>query len=350
MNRDGVEKLIPLEEVQRVVLGSCVPLGPIDIGLSDALGLVLAEDVHASDDLPPFANSAMDGYAVRSADTTAAPVELSVIGVVAAGFAPSQAVEPGTAVRIMTGAPIPPGADGIAIVERTAPGSSDGKVRILDQVSAGAYIRPAGSDLHQGDLAVAAGRVIGPAHVGLLASVGAARITVHPRVSVGVLSTGDELVAGTVPLQPGQIRDSNRQSLLAALQGDGFVGIDLGVRRDSEEEISAGIRAGVERCDAVLTTGGVSMGEFDFVKTALEALVAELGGQAHQFKVAMKPAKPLSFGIVGAHPRAPGAGLRSAGQPGFLNGQLPSGGSAGAQETLGTPLAVTSPAPGRRGP
>jgi molybdenum cofactor synthesis domain-containing protein len=298
MDRDSVEELAALEDVQRIVISSCPPLRPIEIELSDALGLVLAEDVHASDDLPPFANTAMDGYAVRADDTTAAPVELSVIGVLPAGSAPTQAVGPGTAIQIMTGALIPPGADGIAIVERTEPGSSDGKVRILDQVSPGAYIRSAGSDLHRGDKAVAAGTIIGPAHIGLLASIGATHISAHPHPKVGVLSTGDELVGGTVPLGLGQIRDSNRQGLLAALRRDGFVAIDLGVRRDDEDAISAAIRAGVALCDAVLTTGGVSMGEFDFVKLALEALVAESGGMSHQFKVAIKPAKPLSFATV----------------------------------------------------
>jgi len=298
MDRDSVAELVALEQVQRVVLASCPPLGPIEIGLSDALGLVLAEDVHALEDLPPFANTAMDGYAVRANDTKRAPIELTVIGVLPAGVAPSQTVEPGTAIQIMTGAPMPPGADGIAIVERTEPGSSNGKVRILDRVAPGAYVRSAGSDLCRGDLAVAAGTVIGPAHLGLLASVDATRIIVHARPSVGVLSTGDELVGDTVPLELGQIRDSNRQGLLAALQRDGFVGVDLGVRRDDEAAISAGIREGIERCDALLTSGGVSMGEFDFVKVALEALVAEVGGQVHQFKVAIKPAKPLSFAAV----------------------------------------------------
>ena len=207
MDRDSVEELVALEDVQRIVLSSCVPLGPVEVGLSDALGLVLAEDVHALDDLPPFANTAMDGYAVRADDTKAAPVELSVIGVLPAGTAPTETVEPGTAVQIMTGAPMPPGADGVAIIERTQTGSSDGKVRILDQVSPGAYVRSAGSDLRRGDLAVSAGTLIGPAHVGLLASVNATRITVHPRPGVGVLSTGDELVCGTGPLELGQIRD-----------------------------------------------------------------------------------------------------------------------------------------------
>jgi len=298
MDRDIGEELVALEQVQRVVLSSCQPLGLVEIGLSDALGYVLAEDLHAAEDLPAFSNTAMDGYAVRADDTINAPVELSVIGVIAAGTAPTRAVEPGTAVQIMTGAPIPPGADAIAIVERTEPGSSPGRVRILDRVSSGAYVRAAGSDLRRGDLVAAAGTVVCPGHVSLLASVDASRITVHARPRVGVLSTGDELVSGTVPLELGQIRDSNRQGLLAALQRDGFIGIDLGVRRDDMDAISAGLREGIERCDALLTSGGVSMGEFDFVKVALQALVAESGGQAYQFKVAINPAKPLSYAAV----------------------------------------------------
>jgi len=298
MGRDSVEELVSLEEVQRIVLNSCQPLGPIEIGLADALGFVLAEDVRATDDLPPFANTAMDGYAVRADDTAGAPVELSVLGILRAGSSPTQTVVPGATIQIMTGAPMPPGADGIAIVERTEPGSSLGKVRILDQVAPGAYVRPAGSDLHHGDLAVPEGTVIGPAHVGLLASVAAARIRVHARPRVGVVSTGDELVGDGAPLELGQIRDSNRQGLLAALQRDGFEGVDLGVRRDNEATISAGIRKGIESCDALITSGGVSMGEFDFVKVVLERLVRELGGQVHQFKVAIKPAKPLSFASV----------------------------------------------------
>jgi len=292
------DEMAPLEDVQREVLRSCSPLPPVKVQLSDSLGLVLAADVRAPRDLPPFDNTAMDGYAVRSGDTSAAPVELAVIGVLAAGAAPALSLEPGTAIQIMTGAPIPPGADGIAIVERTEPGSKQGTVRVLDRVSPGEYIRRAGSDLRLGDLAAGEGTVIGPAHVSLLASVDAQTVTVHPRPRVGVVSTGDELADVSSPLGPGQIRDSNRQGLLAALQRDGFVGVDLGVRRDEEAAISAVLRRGVRSCDAILTSGGVSMGEFDFVKVALEALVGEQGGQVHQFKVAIRPAKPLSFAAV----------------------------------------------------
>jgi molybdenum cofactor synthesis domain-containing protein len=300
MGEHDVDEMVPLEQVQRTVVGSCLPLPPIRLVLGASLGHVLAADVHAPGDLPPFANTAMDGYAVRASDTSVVPVELEVLGVLAAGTPPSTAVEPGTAIQIMTGAPIPTGADGIAIVEQTEPGSRDRTVRILAPVTAGAFVRPAGSDLRRGDLAVSAGTVIGPAHIALLASVDATQVSVYPRPKVGVLSTGDELADASVPLGPGQIRDSNRQGLLAALERDGCVGIDLGVRRDDESAISAALRDGVERCDAMLTTGGVSMGEFDFVKVALDALVAEVGGSIYQFKVAIKPAKPLSFAAVAA--------------------------------------------------
>jgi len=298
MDVQTVEQLIPLEEVQRVVLTSCHALDPIEIKLSSSLGFVLASDVRVPEDLPSFANTAMDGYAVRAEDTAGAPVELRVLGVVAAGTAPAHEVVRGTSVQIMTGAPMPAGADAIAIVERTQPGSSPETVRILDPVSPGLYVRSAGSDLRRGDLALAAGTVIGPAHVGLLASIGASRVTVHRRPTVGVFSTGDELVSDGAPLGPGQIRDSNRQGLLAALQRDACVGVDLGSFRDDEGAISAALREGVDRCDALLTSGGVSMGEFDFVKVALGKLVDEQGGQIHQFKIAIKPAKPLSFATV----------------------------------------------------
>jgi molybdopterin molybdotransferase len=298
MDRQAYEELIPLEEVQKIVLASCAPLSPVEIGLDGSLGFVLAKDLRAPEDLPPFSNTAMDGYAVRSADTVGAPVELSVIDVLAAGTAPRRAVGAGTAIQIMTGAPMPPGADGIAIVERTEPGSSPDKIRILDPVTPGVYLRAAGSDLHRGELALAAGTVLTPAHVGLLASIDAARFAVHPRPKVGVLSTGDELVGNGLPLELGQIRDSNRQGLLAALQRDGFAGVNLGARRDDEGAISDGLREGIDLCDALLTSGGVSMGEFDFVKIALEKLVDGTGGRIHHFKIAIKPAKPLSFAAV----------------------------------------------------
>lgn len=299
------ERLVALIDVQRLVLDACRPLPAVPTPLDEALGRVLAEDVAAADDLPPFANSAMDGYAVRAADTAGAPVELEVVAVVAAGAVAERAVGPGEAIQIMTGAPFPDGADGIAIVEVTEPGTAPSTVRVLEPVTAHEFVRAAGSDLRRGAVALAAGTVLGPAQLGTLASVGSATVPVHRLPTVGVLSTGDELVDPSEPLEPGQIRDANRHSLLAALRRDGFPTVDLGVARDEEPAIFAALAAGVERCDAVLTSGGVSMGEFDYVKVALDRLVDARGGAIHQLKVAIRPAKPLSFAVVG-RPERPG--------------------------------------------
>ncbi len=348
MDQENLEQLVPLEEVQRIVLAACAPLDPIAVDPDSAFGLVLAEDVRAAEDLPPFANTAMDGYAVRSEDTAGAPVELSVIGVLAAGAAPERAVEPGTAIQIMTGAPVPPGADAIIIVERTEAGSSPDMVRILEPVSAGAYVRPAGSDLHRGDLALAGGITIGPADVGLLVSVDAAQFAVHPRPRVGVLSTGDELVGPGTPLELGQIRDSNRQGLLASLQRDGFAGVNLGARRDDEEAIAGALRDGVGTCDALLTSGGVSMGEYDYVKIALEKLVGETGGADPPLQSRDQTGEAA---VVRRRDDARGAGradFRLAGQPCLVDGQLPGGRPAGAEEARRPSLATPPPPPGAR--
>ncbi|MGO8877203.1 MAG: gephyrin-like molybdotransferase Glp [Acidimicrobiales bacterium] len=297
------ETLAPLSEVQRLALSLAHPLPPVRMLLDDALGCVLAADAIAAEDVPPFANTAMDGYAVRAGDTIDAPVELDVVDVLGAGRAPTVPVRAGEAVQIMTGAPIPAGADAIAIVERTEPVlANDGggrRVRILDTVEAGAHLRAAGSDLRAGAVAVAAGTLLSPAHIGVLASVGAGVVTVHRRPRVGVMITGDELVElaadGTAaPLAPGQIRDSNRHAMLATLRRDGFEAVDLGLAADTEDAVRAGLERALESCDAVLTTGGVSKGEFDYVKVVLAKLgAAAAGGGVHELSVAIRPAKPL---------------------------------------------------------
>jgi molybdenum cofactor synthesis domain-containing protein len=301
------ERLIPLDEVQHLALSRTQPLPPVQMLLDDALGCVLAADAVAIEDVPPFANTAMDGFAIRAADTAGAPVELEVIGVLGAGAAPTVAVGPGEALQIMTGAPIPAGADAIAIVERTEPvgGTQDARgrrrVRILDTIAAGAHLRAAGSDLAAGSIAVPAGTVLSPAHIGVLASIGAGVVKVHPRPRVGVMITGDELVelapdGSATPLAPGQIRDSNRHAMMATLRRDGFDAVDLGVAVDTEESVTEGLQRGLSTCDAVLTTGGVSKGEFDFVKVVLAKLAAAAGvkgGGVHELSVAIRPAKPL---------------------------------------------------------
>ena len=294
--------MISLEEARARVLADCPPGPPQPVALADALGLVLAEDVDAAEAVPPFASSAMDGYAVRAADVLGAagtaPARLRVTGTLAAGAAPAAPVGPGEAIRIMTGAPLPPGADAVAIVElsRLAQGDPD-VVEILAPAEVGAHIRPAGEDLAAGQRVFPAGTALGPGHLGVLASVGRVELAAHPAPVVGVLSTGDELVEGGGPLGPGQIRDSNRLTLLSLLRRDGFGAVDLGIARDTEDDIRRRITEGCERCDAVLTSGGVSMGDFDYVRAVLDGL-----GRMNWMQVAIRPAKPFAFGVLAGTP------------------------------------------------
>jgi len=284
--------LIDIEEARRVILAACPLLPPRSIPLADALGCVTAGTVVAGHDVPSFANSAMDGFAVRATDTSAAPVRLEVVGTAAAGASPGVAVGPGQAVRIMTGAVVPVGADAIVMVERTSPGP-DGTVTIEAPASPGDHLRMPGEDLRAGQVLFESGTELGPGHLGVLASVGAQSVVAIPPARVGVLSTGDELTSGADPLLPGQIRDSNRPMLLALLSRAGCIPVDLGVAPDDEAAITAAIHRGVAGCDAILTSGGVSVGDFDYVKTVLDHL-----GDMHWWQVAVRPAKPLAFGMV----------------------------------------------------
>jgi molybdopterin molybdotransferase len=291
--------VIPLDEARARVLAGCHPLRSEQVPLGDALGLVLAEDVVSEEAVPPFASTAMDGYAVRAADVAgaseAAPARLAVIGTLAAGTAPTTPVGAGQALRIMTGAPFPPGADSVAIVETTR--SRGDEVEIMAPVDLGAHIRPAGEDLAAGQPVFAAGTRISPGHVGVLASIGREKVAAVVAPVVGVLSTGDELTEGGVALRPGQIRDSNRYTLLGLLRRDGFQVVDLGIARDVESDIRGRIEEGAQRCDAVVTSGGVSMGDFDYVKAILDDL-ADMAWM----QVAIRPAKPFAFGVIGATP------------------------------------------------
>lgn len=268
---------------------------PADVDLRSALGLVLAEPVEAVESVPPFDNTAMDGFAVRAADTAGAPVDLSIIGTLAAGSVSDREVGAGEAMRIMTGAPMPPGADAVVMVERTKASADDTTVKIEIRVEVGNHVRGAGEDLRSGQEVFAAGTVLGPAHIGVLASIGCRQVPTYRRLRVGVLSTGDELVMGTPG--PGQIRDSNRDALLALLEAAGMIGVDLGLVSDDEEAIEGAILAGVAGCDAVLTSGGVSMGDFDYVKAVLDRI-----GDMRWMQVAIRPAKPLAFGLVDGTP------------------------------------------------
>jgi len=289
-----VAGMISVGEARRYVLSCCRPLAPVDLAPAECLGLVLAEPVQAEEDVPHFANSSMDGYAVRSADVARAPVRLKVVGELMAGDDPAELlVGEGAAVRIMTGAVLPAGADAVCMVEHTR--SENGVVVIEEAVAHGTFVRPAGSDIASGSVVFAAGARIGPAHIGILASLGATHVTVYPRPRVGVVSSGDELVVGAAPLAMGKIRDSNRPALLAQLGADRFDPVDLGHVGDDPDALARVIQDGVSRCDAVLTSGGVSVGDRDMVKVVLEKLG---GGGARWLQVAVKPAKPFAFSTV----------------------------------------------------
>jgi molybdopterin molybdotransferase len=291
-----VPDVTPLEDAQAFVIGNCPPAEPVDVDFEQALGLVLAADVVAAEQVPPFANSAVDGYAVRATDVSAVPVELTVVDEVAAGAATDRVLGAGEAIRIMTGAPIPDGADAVVMVEDTER-IGDRGVRIGRSVRSGNSVRTAGDDVQPGDLLFTAGTVITPAVVGVLASVNARTISAHPRSRVAVLSTGDELVEDGGPLRPGQIRESNRRMLTGLLRETGCEVVDFGTVADDEAALESVLRRAADDCDAIVTSGGVSMGDYDVVKAVL-GRIADMTWM----QIAIKPAKPFAFGTLGGKP------------------------------------------------
>ena len=291
--------LLSADEARAYVVSNCAPQPVVDVPLSDALGCVLAEPVVSSEAVPPFANTAMDGYAVRAVDTVSAPIDLEVIGTIAAGAEPNVTVRPGTAVRIMTGAAMPNGADAIVPVEnveRTGPEAIS--VRIVQPANFGDCVRPAGEDVGAGQRLFEPGVELTPGHLGVLASIGAVTVRARRRLRVGVLSTGDELIAAPTPLRIGQIRDSNRHTLLGLVDRLGMEPVNLGLARDNADEIEAKVLEAVSTCDALVTSGGVSMGDFDFVKAVLDRLSQAEGTPMRWMQMAIKPAKPLAFGVI----------------------------------------------------
>ena len=287
--------MISLEEARSYVMGSCARQAPVSTKVNEALGLVTAVDVIAEESLPPFANTAMDGFAVRSSDLSEVPTQLRIVETIAAGHNPLEVVGQGEASRIMTGAPVPDGADAIVMVEKT---TVDGDIVTVEiAVDPGNHIRPAGDDVAVGETVFAAGTPLTAGHLGVLCSLGITEIETYPRLRVGVMSTGDELVEGDVTLAPGQIRDSNRRTLLSLLSSDGFEPVDLGLLPDDETLIEEALIQGSQDCDAVITSGGVSMGDYDYVKEVLKRV-----GDMRWMQIAIKPAKPLAFGTIGDTP------------------------------------------------
>ena len=264
----------------------------------EARGRVLAEDVASDRDVPPFTNSAMDGYAVRAADTRSAsptkPVHLEVLGEIRAGIAPSISVRPSTALRIMTGAVMPEGADAVVRVEDTV--ERDGRVEIRVGVEPDTSVRHAGSDIRRGDTVAQGGRIVTPGLIGVLASTGRTTVRTIRRPRVTVLTTGDELRDAGESLGPGQITNTNRYTLRAALEEAGAEVVDAGVARDVREDLVTRLQAAV-RTDLIVSTGGVSMGAYDLVRALLEEQ-----GAVDFWQVALRPGKPLMVGTVEGRP------------------------------------------------
>ncbi|HEX6819347.1 MAG TPA: gephyrin-like molybdotransferase Glp [Ktedonobacterales bacterium] len=290
--------MLTVEEAQARVLAQFGTLPAEEIALTRALGRILAEDTHAREPLPAFANSAMDGYALRAADTSAAtpdfPISLALAGEIPAGRVYAGRVGPGETVRILTGAPVPDGAD--AVIQQEVVEVEDGHVHLSAPVAIGNNVRAAGEDVRPGMLLVPRGTELGPAELALLAALGAHPVRVTRRPRVAILGTGDELVAlGQTP-GPGQIRDSNTVYLAAAVSRAGAEPVVLGIVPDRAEELRAKLRE-AQGADLVLTSGGVSVGDYDLVKQIL----AEQG-DINFWRVRMRPGKPLAFGLLGKTP------------------------------------------------
>jgi len=281
-----------LEEARSEVLRTVQALDTEPVSIWEAAGRVLASDVIAGESVPPFQNSAMDGYAVLGADVSEPGAILEVIGDLAAGFVAGSWVGPGQALKIMTGAPMPEGADTVVKIEDTDGGVE--RVTVVPAVAVGTSVRAAGGDVAAGSLVFAAGTRLTPMHVGVLATIGVASPTAHRRPRVAFMSTGDELTpVGSGPLEPGMIRDSNRPMVKALLEDAGAELLDLGIVPDDEAALGAALETG-SSADAIVSTGGVSMGDYDVTKKVLagSALVGF-------WQVAIQPAKPIAFGKVG---------------------------------------------------
>uniref|UniRef100_A0AAQ5ZLZ5 Gephyrin n=1 Tax=Amphiprion ocellaris TaxID=80972 RepID=A0AAQ5ZLZ5_AMPOC len=273
-------------------------LGIEVINYRDGLGRVLAQDIYAKDNLPPFPASVKDGYAVRAAD---GPGDRFIMGESQAGQQPTHTVMPGQVMRVTTGAPIPCGADAVVQVEDTEllreseDGTEELEVRIMVQARPGQDIRPIGHDIRRGECVLAKGTHMGPSEIGLLATVGVTEVSVHKFPVVAVMSTGNELLNPEDDLHPGKIRDSNRSTLLATIQEHGYPTINLGIVGDNPDDLLSALHEGISRADVIITSGGVSMGEKDYLKQVLDI---DLHAQIHFGRVFMKPGLPTTFATV----------------------------------------------------
>lgn len=292
--------MLSVEDALTHILTEIRPLDTISLPLDQAIGSILAQDIIAHEVIPPFDNSAMDGFALLSKDSRPIqghPPRLRVIGSIAAGYVSQTHVEEGTAMRIMTGAPVPPGADTIIQVELTkSDGPQSDWVEILREVPPGNNIRPAGEDMQNGQKILQRGQEIGAWEIGILATLGHARVNVIRAPRVAILGTGDEVVELDAELQPGQIRNSNSYLLEAAVKRAGGIPHRLGVARDTSESLREKLRAALNY-DLILTSGGVSVGDFDLVKDIMHEQ-----GQMNFWRINMKPGKPVAFGHISGVP------------------------------------------------
>ena len=286
--------MISYEEARQFVLQDLRALPAKEIELNDALGLVTAGTVRAREPSPRFANSAMDGFALRAQDTADSARSLVIVDTIFAGDQATLTVKSGEAARIMTGAPLPDGADSVCMREEATVDPEGKTVLIQRTVQPGEFVRLVGEDVTVGQELVGIGSVIGPALLGVLASQGIETVFAHPRPRVGVLSTGNELSDSRDDLRDGKIRDANRPTLLASLARSGFTPVDLGIAGDTPDAIAQALERGLRSCDAIVSTGGVSVGDADFVKSVLADLV---GDSASSMQVAIRPGKPFAFAV-----------------------------------------------------
>ncbi|MDW8213358.1 MAG: molybdopterin molybdotransferase MoeA [Roseiflexaceae bacterium] len=309
MQRESPYPMVSIDEAQRLITAHVAPLGveEIDVLRDVADGRVLAEDVYAVEPLPDVPKAAVDGYALRSADSDA---PRRVIAEVTAGATPGLYVAAGTAVRIMTGAPVPDGADAVIMVEHTE--ERDGTLLVQRTPRAGDNIHTVGQDIAAGQLVLARGTTLGAAEIGLLATVGRARAKVYRRPVVAVLATGDEVYEPDGEVFPGGVRDSNRYALMAAAREAGCLALSLGIARDDVNAQRAAILEALDRADVLLTSGGVSMGTRDLIKP----LLAELG-TVHFGRIAFKPGKPTTFATIERPATVRSSPLLAFGLPGY---------------------------------
>ncbi len=284
--------MITVDAAIDTALQACKPLGSEELNLSSCLGSVLSEDVVSDLDMPPFNKSAMDGYALLAADTSTPPETLSVVGTIAAGTSPGFELKRGEAAKIMTGAPMPAGADSVQMVEKTAV-PREGQVAILEGVNLGKHVALRGEILKTGDTVLKKGTYVSPACVGVLASVGQEFVKVYRRPKVAILVTGDEIVEVGQRPGPGQIRNSNGHALFSQVLACGALPEALGIGADDVDGLRRAISKGL-RFDALLISGGVSMGDFDHVPGVLR----DLGVELRYEKVSIKPGKPTVFGVT----------------------------------------------------